>query len=265
MTAGASALLVVIGGATAGLAVATDDDPRIVTAVGQDAAPAAAAALPAVPDVLVPQPPAAGPVAGAATGPGAEAVRPDRRTSDAADRTATRAPRTTTARPPSAGAAAALGKPPVAAPVITTRTVIEKRSVPFRTRLVRDPDLPRGSKRLQAPGVPGEETLRYLVTYTDGTETARRLVDSAVTREPQHRVIAFGARRGSDRPRDCGPGSDRCRPTGRTACPDGLGGAVEENGALPLDGTLALLDEDLSMLDPDDLDGLELDPALLCG
>jgi hypothetical protein len=259
MTAGASALLVLIGGGTAGIAVATDDDPRIVTAVGRDAA---AAALPAAPELLVPRPPAAAPALGTGADTETDAVRPDRRTSDAADRTATRAPRTTTSRVPPANAAPP-AKPAAAAPVITTRTVTEKRTIPFRTRLVRDPALPRGSKRVQAPGVPGEETLRYLVTFTDGTETGRRLVDATVTREPRHRIIAFGTRRG-DGPRDCGPGSDRCRPTGRTACPDGLGPAVEENGTLPLDGTLALLDEDLSMLDPDDLDGLELDPALLC-
>ncbi len=80
-----------------------------------------------------------------------------------------------------------------------------------------------------------------------------------MTREPRHQVIAFGGRRGDDRPRDCGHGSDRCRPTGRSlACPGELDPAIQENGSL------ALLADDLPVLEPDDLDGLELDPALLC-
>ena len=153
---------------------------------------------------------------------------------------------------------AAPAVPPAAAAVITTRTVVETRAIPFRTRLVRDPDLPRGSKRLRTPGVPGEETLRYLVTFTDGRETGRRLVSTEVTREPQHRVVAIGSRRGNG-PRECRTGDDRCRPVGRSiACPGDLDPAIQENGSL------ALLEGDLAMLEPDDLNGMELDPALLC-
>ena len=89
MAAGGSALLVLIGGGTAGVAALTEDEPRIVTAVDQ-ASPAGAAALPQVPAAIVPRPPAAG--AGFGTLP-----RPDlaaaERTSDEADRTGTRAPR----------------------------------------------------------------------------------------------------------------------------------------------------------------------------
>jgi hypothetical protein len=264
MTAGASALLVLIGGGTAGLAAATDDEP-VVTEVG----PAAVAAMPGA---AVPQPPAGGPVSGPVSGPlgsAAEAVPerrapdvtvPDRRASDAADRTATRAPRATTSRAPrTAGVAVPVAPVDPAAPVVTTRTVVEKRAVPYRTRLVRDPGLPRGSKRLEAPGVPGEETLRYLVTFTDGRETDRRLVATELTREPQDRVVAFGTRRGKDEPRDCWPEEDRCRPTKRSvACPGELDPEIREHGSV------ALLDDDLALLDPDDLDGLEMDPAVLC-
>jgi hypothetical protein len=47
-------------------------------------------------------------------------------------------------------------------------------------------------------------------------------------------------------------------------CPDDVDAAVVENGTLPLGGGMTLPDEDLQLLDPDDLDGLELDTALLC-
>ena len=255
MTAGASAILVLIGAGTAGIAIATEDEP-VVTAVAPVAGPAAA--LPPAAGVVVPQPPAAAAQLGGQTDP----VGVERRTSEAADRTGTRAPRpaasVSATRAPRAAVPAVPAKPPAAAAVVTTRTVVETRAIPFRTRLVRDPGLPRGTRRVQSPGAPGEETLRYLVTMTDGRETGRRLVGSEVTREPQHRVVAFGSRRG-DRPRECRPGDDRCRPVGRSiACPGELDPVIQENGSL------ALLEGDLALLTPDDLDGLELDPAVLC-
>ncbi|WP_306204267.1 G5 domain-containing protein [Actinoplanes sp. RD1] len=107
----------------------------------------------------------------------------DRGVPQQADRTATRAPRTTGGAPESpAGAGATTG----------TRTEQVTETIPFRTKLVRDPSLPRGTKRVQSQGVPGERVLRYDVTYVDGRETGRRLTGSTVTREPQPRVIAYG-------------------------------------------------------------------------
>jgi hypothetical protein len=140
--------------------------------------------------------------------------------------------------------------------------VTETRAIPYRTRLVRDPELPRGRKRIQTEGIPGEQTLRWLVTYSDGQPTERRLVDSQVTRQPQHRVVALGTRRSKgDRPRECRPGSDHCFPIGRSAtCPDQADQVPTESAALPQN----LLDADFYLLSPEDLDGLELDPGLLC-
>ncbi|HEU4347456.1 MAG TPA: G5 domain-containing protein, partial [Actinoplanes sp.] len=224
MTAGASALLVMIGGGTAGIAALTEEEPRIVTAAGADRA-AATAAPPPAPGTTAPQPPPADSrlgvgLTGQAEGVGAKPVGEGaiRRTSEEADRTATRSPRSTTAGDAPVAADQA---PAMRQPVVTTRTVVEKRAIPYRTRLIRDPDLPRGRKRVQTAGVPGEQTLRWLITYSDGRPTDRRLVDATVTRPPQHRVVAFGTRRDrGDGPRECRPGSDHCFPIGRSAaCP----------------------------------------------
>jgi hypothetical protein len=146
--------------------------------------------------------------------------------------------------------------------VVTTKVVTETRIIPFRTSLVRDPQMPRGQKRVQSPGVSGEEVLRYLVTYTDGRQTDRRLIDSDVTREPQDRVVAFGTRRTRDGGDECREGP--CFPDGRSAaCPEGAD-PVKESGAVQLGGSVAVLDEDLYLLDPSDLDGLELDSGMIC-
>ena len=53
--------------------------------------------------------------------------------------------------------------------------------------------MPRGEQRVEAEGINGEQTLRWLVTFAGGRQTDRRLIDSTITRQPQHRVIAFGS------------------------------------------------------------------------
>jgi hypothetical protein len=258
MTAGGCALLVAIGGGAAGIAALTDGKPQVATAAGRETAA-----------------PAAVPGASATRAPVAAMGR--REVSDEADRTATRSPR----RPaPAATAATAAVQPPAQAPAqpqVTQQTVAETRPIPFPTRLVRDPSMPRGTKRVQTEGVAGVETLRYLVTYTGGRETARQLIGSTVTKAPQQRVIAFGSQGmpgdpsgsrpgggpgGPGRHRGCGPGLRGCLPLARSACPPK--DEVEESGEVQLSGSVDVMDQDLSMIDPEALDGLELDPVPAC-
>jgi hypothetical protein len=268
MAAGTGALLVAIGGGAAGVAALTKDDkdaPRVVTAVGQAAqgAPNDAAgprSAPAKPLARVPAEP--DPAAAAA------------RLTDQADRTGPRTPRrddaaappaVAKAAPQPAGAAPAGPRQPAAArppapaapagPQTSTRTEVETREIPFQTRLVRDPGLPRGSKRIEADGIPGEESLRYQVTVVDGQVTDRRLVDITVTRRPEPRVVAFGTGRHGRPDRGCrgGRGLDLCVPLGRSAvCPD-----VKDDRPRRLpENTVVVLDQDLELVDPAALDRL---------
>jgi len=120
--------------------------------------------------------------------------------------------------------------------VQTTRTEVETREIPYETRLVRDPALPRGAKKVETQGVPGVETLHYLVTLTDGRPTDRKLIDAVVTRQPQHQVVALGTQSpaaGTRRPvRNCGEALNFCVPLGRKAvCPDK---GREEDASIPL-------------------------------
>lgn len=284
MAAGGSALLVAIGGGTAAVAAMTDGRTTVVTAVSAGQMPVAD--QPPAADEKPAQAPAGAPgtaepgVPAADTGLGAQpdaAADAADRISAQADRTGTREPRPRAAGAAPAGGAAGAAAPAeapagAAAPVVTTRTETETRAIPYRTRLVRDPQLPRGHKRIQTPGAFGEETLRYLVTYADGRQTDRRLVDAQVTREPQHRVVAFGTQRGrGDRGghggRHCGPGIGNCVPIGRGAvCPETTPTPEKapESGSLPLGGTLSALDEDLDLMSAEDLGGLELDAGALC-
>ncbi|GLY95701.1 hypothetical protein Acsp02_29560 [Actinoplanes sp. NBRC 103695] len=245
MTAGASAVLMVIAGGAAGIAQLTKQEPRFVTQVGEGRTVVAAPVVPG--PVAAPADTRSTTGTGGHAGPVGEAQKraePVRRTHERVDRTAPRTPAKQNEAPPRAAAPRVPAAEPAATapPQVTTRTETERRAIPFRTRLVRDPSLPRGAKRIQTPGVPGEELLRYVITMTDGRPGERRLLDSRVTREPQHRVVAFGTRRKHCR-------HDRCGPMWRNA-------ACEKS----IEST-----EDLSaILSAEDVRALELEPGLLC-
>ncbi|WP_433370453.1 G5 domain-containing protein [Actinoplanes sp. CA-142083] len=234
MAAGASAVLAVVAGGVVGIATLTGgggEGPRIVTEVGQ-AAPAPA---------TLEEPGAARP---AAAKPHAE-----RRFSNRSDRTATRSPQTAAPAAPAASSpvvVAPVAPPPASAdPVRTTRTEVETREIPYETRLVRDPGLPRGATKVESPGVKGVETLRYLVTLTDGRPTGRTLIDAVVTRQPEHRVVALGTQHAAAK-KNCGEALNFCVPLGRKAiCPNR---GREEDASLPLPG-LALSADELSYLE----------------
>jgi surface rod structure-forming protein G len=232
MAAGTSALLILIGGGAAGVAALTRGDakPRIVTTVGDAAVPGGAA----------PE----GPLSGRAP---RNAVAVPTRTSAEGERAVSRNP----AREPAPGGAVPTAKAQpslavpaakaAAQPVVTTRTETETREIPYATRTVRDPGLPSGSKQVQTPGVAGEETLRYVVTLTDGKQTDRRLLDSTVTRQPQQEIVALG-----DKADRCGAALDFCVPLGRDGTCGGHrrdeSGEVGENGQVNFGGNdLALL------------------------
>ena len=199
MTAGASAILVVAGGGTIVVAALIDDPVIVVADAGQDT-PGAVATAPAPPSAasgLGEETGTEGPTSGRSTSSGgpASSGRTDPAPEPRQTSTPGAAPEDRGGAPvdrPAARPAVAIG------PVVTVRTVSEKRRIPFRTRRVGDWHLDRGEERVQKPGSAGEKTLRYRVTYVDGRQTDRRLLKSEVTREPKYRIVAFGIPRGDD-------------------------------------------------------------------
>ena len=267
-------VLALVAGTAGGIAALTSEDTRVVTAVGRESP------VVDLPAAEVPLPSQAG-----ATGLGdgvlghAQAEREADETRSApgeADRTATRSPRRATsadrgrtgggAVAPAGGAAAAAPAPAgaPAAPEVRTEVVSETEAIPFRTTLVRDPSLPPGTREIETPGVPGERLLRYEVTYTGDRETSRRLLDSTVTREPQDRVVAFGNRgrggggqhSGGRGRHDRGQGHRECRLLG--SCVRMGRGAICTHGDKSDARQESIIDGDLSLLDPSDIDELEL-------
>ncbi|MEV4277350.1 G5 domain-containing protein [Actinoplanes xinjiangensis] len=193
---------------------------------------------------------------------------------DRADRTGPRRDRTL-AQAPALRAAAA-------APVVTTRTDVETRAIPFDTKVIRDPSMLRGTRRVETRGAAGERTLRYLVTLIDGRQTSRRLLGSTVTRQPKKRVVVVGSARHIDPGVECDAILGICLPFGRTAmaCPgDGTTDPVAP--AVPWADVTAdadsaetlIAEEELELLgrgglesreNPEDRDGAYREPATLC-
>ncbi|GAA4930834.1 hypothetical protein GCM10025331_13670 [Actinoplanes utahensis] len=279
MAAGASAIFVVVGGGVAGVATMTGpraDDAAQATAEPDLGAPmleenpevvsrAAAAAQPlprrhahtTAPAVTVPALPPPPP---ARTAPVTDQLSRARVADERADRTGPRSVRT-----PGKKTGGPAPRKQAAAPVVTTRTDVETRPIPFHTQVVRDASLPRGTRRVQVDGMPGEQTTRYLVTLTDGRQTARRLLGSDVTKPPQHRVVALGARRQSALDPACEQALNLCVPLGRSAvCPPGADAAPAEPAKVEESGEILIAEEDLELLGPEGLDALRLEPAKLC-
>jgi hypothetical protein len=208
------------------------------------------------------------PCCGGVTLIGVLADEPDRvqQVAPAADRQpvavdpTTAADPTTTASTPSAvpttasptASAAASPTAEVAAPVVEKRTVVERKSIAYRTRKVNDSSLDKGDTRVRTAGVRGVRTLTYEVTVTDGEQAGRRLVNSEVTRKPVTKVVAVGTR--TDSGGNCRSGYRPCVPIASDVdCAGGSG-----NGPAYVSGPIRVTGSDPYDLDRDG-DGIACD------
>lgn len=79
-------------------------------------------------------------------------------------------------------------------PVVTSRTEILTRILPFATVYRTDADLQPGERRVEQEGVTGAERLTYAVTMRDGKEIGRKVVSRQVVRAPVAQIVAVGAK-----------------------------------------------------------------------
>jgi uncharacterized protein YabE (DUF348 family) len=94
--------------------------------------------------------------------------------------------------------------PAVTAPVLPGMTVqvtrirteqrSERRSVEPPVQEIKDPDLARGQEVVEEPGAPGEELVTFLVTRTNGRETARKELATDEITPPQPRRVRVGSK-----------------------------------------------------------------------
>jgi hypothetical protein len=140
----------------------------------------------------------------------------------------------------------------VAQPVVTTKTVTQRKSIAFSTRTVKDADLPKGETETRTKGVAGVRTITYRVTLTGGSETSRKQISSVVTRRPVTKIVAVGTRTSGGS--GCDPNYSSCVPIASDVdCAGGSG-----NGPAYVEGPVRITGDDIYDLDRDG-DGVACD------
>jgi resuscitation-promoting factor RpfB len=133
---------------------------------------------------------------------------------------------------------------PQASPVVEKRVVIKRRAIPFKTLRVNDPTLSKGITKVRHRGVPGVKRLTYRVTFVNGIQTHKKLINKVVVRAPVARVIAVGTRE----VQQCDPNySGACVPIASDVdCAGGSG-----NGPAYVQGPVRVIGTDIYGLDSD--------------
>lgn len=141
---------------------------------------------------------------------------------------------------------------PAAAPVVQVTTVTEQATIRYGQRTVKDSSLAEGKRVVRTKGVNGARTLTYEVTTTDGVRTAKKLVTSAVTKQPVTQVVAVGTKKPQSS--KCDPNYSGCVPIASDVdCAGGSG-----NGPAYVSGPIRVIGNDIYDLDRDG-DGIACD------
>jgi murein DD-endopeptidase MepM/ murein hydrolase activator NlpD len=77
-------------------------------------------------------------------------------------------------------------------PVVYTKSINSTVPVAFTTITVDSEELYKGIKEVVQEGIPGERSETYSVTYTNGVETSRELVNSETVKSAQTEIIGVG-------------------------------------------------------------------------
>ena len=140
--------------------------------------------------------------------------------------------------------------PTTAPPVVEKHTITKRRAIPFATRRVLDPTLAKGTRRVTTRGVAGVRILTYRVIFTNGVQTAKKLIRGATVKAPTTRVIVIGTKQA---PR-CDPNYSGCVPIASDVdCAGGSG-----NGPAYVQGPVRVIGTDIYGLDADG-DGIGCD------
>lgn len=77
---------------------------------------------------------------------------------------------------------------------VTFETIVEKETLEYETTYENDSSITKGQEQVSRNGENGEKEVSYKVTYVDGTEESREVVEEKVTKEPVNKVVAVGTK-----------------------------------------------------------------------
>ncbi|GAA1689891.1 hypothetical protein GCM10009745_38940 [Kribbella yunnanensis] len=159
----------------------------------------------------------------------------------AGGRVITRTATVPTSQPPTSKA------PKSVVPEKTTKTVVEYRVIPFKTKTVTDGELPKGERAVRTVGVNGSRKLTYEVTYVGGKSTAKKLIRQEVAKQPRSQVTVVGTKVEEDVESGCDPNYSGCVPVASDVDCSGRSG----NGPEYVDGPVTVTGSDIYRLDSD--------------
>lgn len=89
----------------------------------------------------------------------------------------------------------------VGAAQATLADVVEKRvdmqfgvDIPFQKKNVEDPALAKGESYIRTQGINGKRDVTYGVTYTNGVETAREILEEEIIKKPVDEITVVGTK-----------------------------------------------------------------------
>lgn len=137
-------------------------------------------------------------------------------------------------------------------PVIETVTRTETEVIPFKSTSVNDPAISAGTTTIRTVGINGLRTKTYLITMTDGQETARKLVSDTITQAPVDEITHNGTKRAVTQSTPvCDKNYSGCVPVASDVdCAGGSG-----NGPAYVAGPINVIGNDIYGLDRDN-DGI---------
>lgn len=76
---------------------------------------------------------------------------------------------------------------------VETKTISEMVNIPFKEVINRKSSIPNTKRMITQEGKDGEKKITYLVTYENGKEASRKVIEETVVKNPQNRIIVQGA------------------------------------------------------------------------
>ena len=75
---------------------------------------------------------------------------------------------------------------------VTTKELEEIHEIPYSVVREDDENMARGLRRITQQGEPGKESVLTRITYENGKEVSREIVDKEVIKEPREQLVAMG-------------------------------------------------------------------------
>lgn len=130
---------------------------------------------------------------------------------------------------------------------VETKTVTETQPIDFAKTTANDASLEQGKTAIKTVGVAGVKTLTYQLTFTNGTQTDKKLVKEEVTTPPIAEVTAVGTKPKPAASSNCNPNYSGCVPNASDVdCAGGSG-----NGPAYVRGPITVIGVDIYDLDRD--------------